>query len=70
MQMLRERLAPGVQNRRDADCAAQVARVPAEREERLGSRAKQEGVDHARIALRQRIEVMGQREDDVKVGNR
>ena len=69
MQMLRERLSPRVQNRRDADRAAQVARVPAKCEERVGSRAKQECVDYARIALGEGVECVREREDDVEVRN-
>ena len=69
MRVLGEGLAPRVQDGRDADRAAEVSRIAAEGEERLGGRPKQERVDHARIALRERIERMGQREDDVKVGN-
>ena len=58
MQMLRESLSPRVQHRGDADRAAEMARIAPEGEERLGGRAEEERVDHARIALRQGVEVM------------
>ena len=69
MEVLREILAPRVQNRRDADGAAEMSRVSPEGEQRVGSRAKQERIDHARIALRERVEVVRQGEDDVEVRN-
>jgi len=47
-----------------------VSRIAAEGEEGLGGRPEQQGVDHARIALREGIERVGQREDHMKVRNR
>ena len=52
-----------------ADRAAEMARIASEGEQRVGGRAKEERVDHARIALRERVERVRQREDDVEVRN-
>ena len=70
MQMLREGLTPGVEDGRDADRAAEAAGIAAEGEQRVGGRPEQERVDHAWIALRERVERMGQGEDHMKVRNR
>ena len=70
MEVLRESLAPRVEDRGDPDRAAEVSRVAPEGEQRVGGRAKEERIDHARIALRERVEVVRQREDDVEVRNR
>ena len=59
MQMLREILPPRVQNRDDADRAAEMARIAAEGEQRVGGRAEQQRVDHARIPLREGVERCG-----------
>ena len=50
VQVLREALPPSVQYRRDTDLAAQPARVPAELDEGLGRRVKEQPVDHAGVA--------------------
>ena len=60
MEMLRERLAPGVENRGDADRAAKVPWVTTEGEQGVGGRAKQQRVDHPRIALGERVEFVRQ----------
>ena len=70
MEMLREGLTPRVQDGGDADGAAEVAGVAPEGEQGLGGRPEQERVEHPRIALRERIERVGQREDHMEVGNR
>ena len=70
VQMISERLTPGVQDGGDADGAAEVAGIPAKGEQRLGRRPEQERVEDARVALRERIERVGQREDHMEVGNR
>jgi len=69
MQVLREILSPRVQHRRDADRAAEVPRIVAEDEQRVGGRTEEQRVDHTRIALRQGVEGMRQGEDDVEVRN-
>ena len=68
--MLRERLAPRVEDRGDPDRAAEVPRIAPEGEQRVGGRAEEQRVDHARIALRERVEVVRQGEDDVEVRDR
>ena len=70
MEVLRESLAPRVQDRGDSDRAAEVPRIAAEGEQRVRGRAEEQRVDHARIALCERIEVVRQRENDMEVGNR
>ena len=69
MEVLGEGLAPRVQDRGDPDRAAEVPRIAAEGEQRVGGRAEEQRIDHARIALRQRIEQMRERQDDVAVRN-
>src|SRR5216684_2188725 len=70
MQVLRERLTPGVEDRGDPDGATEVPRVSAEGEQRVGRRAKEERIDHPRIALGERVEGVRQSEHDVAVRNR
>ena len=47
-----------------------MPRVSTEGEQRVGGGAEEERVDHARMALRERVQVVRQREDDVEVWNR
>jgi len=61
------RLAPGVEDGRDADGPTEVAGVAPEGQKGVGHGAKQEVVDEARIPLGERIEGMRKREDDVEV---
>ncbi len=70
MEVLREGLAPGVEHRGDADRAAQMPRVAPEGEQRVGGRAEEQRVEHARIALRAGVEGVGHGEDHVKVRDR
>src|SRR5262245_30753274 len=70
MEMLRQILPPRVQNRGDADRAAEMPRVSPEGEQRVGGGTKEKRVDHARIALGEGIERMREGEDDVEVRNR
>src|SRR6267143_6211281 len=69
MHVLRKILSPRVQDRGDADGAAEMSWVSTEGEQRVSGRAKEQCVDHARIALRERVEVVRQGEDDVEVRN-
>jgi len=68
--VLGERLAPGVEDGRDADGPTEVAGVAPEGQKGVGHGAKQEVVDDARIPLGERIERVREREDDVKVRDR
>ena len=70
MEVLGESLAPGVENRGDPDRAAKVPRITPEGQQRVSSCAEEERVDHARITLRERVERVREREDDVEVRNR
>ena len=56
-----------MQNRGEADRATEMPRVATEREQRVGRGAEEEGVQHARVALREGIEIVRQREDDMEV---
>jgi hypothetical protein len=58
MEVLRQILSPRVQNRGDADRAAEVPRILAEGEERVGGRPEEQRVDHKRIARRKSVEGM------------
>ena len=60
-------LSPRVEDRGDADGAAEVTRVASEGEQGVRGGAEEERVDHARIPLRQRIERVRESEDDVKI---
>ena len=70
MHVLRERLAPGVEDGGHAELPAQVPGIAAEAQERGGRGLKEQTIEQARVALRQRVERVRQREDDVKVRNR
>src|SRR5713101_4189752 len=66
--MLREGMAPGVEHGGHADVAAEMTGVAAKARERGGRGLKQQPVDQARVALRERVEGVRQREDDMEVG--
>jgi len=67
--MLGEGLPPRVEHGGDAEGTAEVPRIAAKAREGGGRRLKEQAVDHARVALGQRVQGVGQREDDVEVGN-
>jgi hypothetical protein len=67
MQVLGEVLAPGMEDGRAAEVTAEMARIAAKGGQRGGDGAEQERVDHAGIALGERVQGMRQREDDVEV---
>ena len=69
MGVKREVLAPGVQDGREAERASQVLRIPREGLERLAGCAKEQIVDDAGSRKSQPTELVGQREDDVEVGD-
>src|SRR5712691_3463163 len=69
MDVLRQILSPRVQNRRDPNRAAQMPWVSPEGEQRVGGRAAEQRVQHARIALGERVEAVREGEDDVEVRN-
>lgn len=62
-----EGLPPRVENAEEADRGAEVFRVGGDLEERGGARAKQEVIHQCGVAATQRMERVGQREDDVDV---
>ena len=69
VQVLAERLAPGVKHQRGGELAAEPAGVVPELDERLGGRGKEHGVERARVALCERVQFVRQREDQVVVGH-
>jgi len=69
MQMISERLTPGMQDGGNADGTAEVAGIPAKGEEGFRRCPEQERVEDARIALRERIQRVGQGEDHMEVRN-
>src|SRR5437773_8475367 len=68
--MLRRILPPRMQDRRDANRAAEVTRVASEGEQGVRGRTEEERVEYSRITLREGVETVRQREDDVEVRNR
>ena len=70
MQMLAEVLAPGVEHHRDPDLAPDPLGIPTEGLQGVRGRLKQEAVDHLRISLAERVELMGQGEDQMEIGHR
>lgn len=68
--MLGEILPPGVQNRGTAELATEMARITAEGGEGGGDSAEEQRVEDAGIALGERVEGVGQGEDEVEVLDR
>src|SRR5688572_2823844 len=58
MQVLRERLAPGVQDQGRGDLAAEPARIGTELDECCRDASEEQAVDDARIALRERVQLV------------
>jgi hypothetical protein len=59
VEVLREGLPPGMQDGGHPHLTAEMPRVAAEAGERGGGGLKQQSVDQARVALRQRVEGVG-----------
>ena len=70
MDMLGQGLAPGVEHRRDADFSAQMLGIAGKLLQGLGGSLEQQVVEAPLVHADQGIELMGQGEDDVEVGNR
>ena len=70
VEVLFQRLAPGVEEGDPADFASQVARICPEGDERLPRRVEEEIVEDPGVALRQRVEGMREGEDDMEVLDR
>ena len=68
--MVLQGLTPGMQHRDRADLCAEVTRVRRNVTHRLGSRPKQDGVDHALVLERDLGHWRRQGEDHVVVGHR
>src|SRR6266511_141877 len=67
--MLREVLAPCVEDRGHAHGTPEVPRIAPEPLQRRGSAVKEQAIEEPRVTLRQRIEGVGQREHNVEVGD-
>jgi hypothetical protein len=67
--MSEKSLAPGVQNRHEADVGTQVLGISRDLEEGLGGGAKQQAVNQNLILQGQGGQKVGQSEDDMKVGD-
>ena len=65
-----QRLSPGVEDGRNAEFGAEVLGIAGELLEGLHDGLKQQGVEAARIGVDQRIECVRQGEDDMKVRDR
>ena len=68
--VLGESLPPGVEHGGHAEVAPEVPRIAPEGHERGGRALKQQPIDQARVTLGERVEDVGQGEDDVEVRNR
>lgn len=68
--MLREGLAPGVEDECRAELTAEPARVGAELQQRLRGGGKQPSIEQPRVALGQGIELVWEGKHDVKVRRR
>lgn len=68
--MLRECLAPGVEDERGTKLTAEPARVSAELKQCLRGGVKQGAIDQTRVALREDIELMWEGEHDMKIRRR
>jgi len=69
MRMMLELLIPGMQNAEEADFSAQVSGICSDLDQRLGTCAKQQPVDHFFVLQSQRRQLMRKCEDDVSIGN-
>ena len=66
VQVLNQRLSPGVQHRRQPNLSVQVPLTEFHQHFRRGS--KQQRVNETRVGPRQPVQLMGQGKDDVKLG--
>jgi hypothetical protein len=65
-----QRLAPGMQNRREADLGTEMLAIAGNGFERLGRRLKQKAVDNLLVLVPDGGNLLPQREDDVEILNR
>ena len=70
MRMVQQVLAPGVQDRDEADLGAQMPGVGGDRAQRLGGRTKQQVVDHRLVLVGDGGDLLGQREDHMEILDR
>ena len=70
MQMLSEILAPGVEHHRDPDLASEPLAISTEGLQGLRGRLKQEVIDHLGVSLGERVDLVGEGEDQMEIGHR
>ena len=70
MGMMHERLAPGMEDREEAELGAEVARVGSDRPERVGDGPEEQTVDDGLVLGGDLGDSRGHREDDVEVLDR
>lgn len=63
-------LAPGVQHAEEADLGTETFRIASDFGQGFGADTKQEGVNESLVLERKRRQLVGEREDDVSVGDR
>ena len=68
--MVGERLAPGMKNGKEADFGAEMFRVAGNGLERGGGGGEQQVIKHFLVLQGQRIELFGNGEDNVEIGDR
>ena len=69
MRVMQQILAPGMQNGDETDLGTQVLWIGGDRAQGLGGGMKQEVVDHGLVLVRDRGDLLGQREDHVEILN-
>jgi hypothetical protein len=69
MRMQSEVLSPGVENAEEADLSSEVLGVGRNFEHGLSTGAEEQIVEQPRIALTERVQLVGQGKDDVEVGH-
>src|SRR5258708_29989343 len=68
--MMSQVLRPGVQYRKRADACPQMPRIGSDLQQGLRSRAEQQVIKDALVTQRERRQLLGHGEDDMRVGHR
>ncbi len=70
MRMVLQLLIPGVEDAEETDLGAEVPGIRGDLDQCLGAGAEEQSVDHFFVLQCQRRQLMGKREDDMRVGHR
>jgi hypothetical protein len=70
VRMMSQVLRPGVQYRKRADACPQMPRIGGDLQQGLRSRAEQQVIKDALVTQRERRQLLGHGEDDMRVGHR